>query len=545
MKKYSMGIDFGTLSVRALIVDAVTGEQVSEATSEYAHGVMSSTLPDGTPLRAQSALQHPADYIVSMQTVISRSLESAGLAACDIAGIGVDFTACTMLAVDEDATPLCFLDEFAKDPNAYAKLWKSHSAEDQARRITELAEREGAEWLKIYGGKVSSEWLFPKILETLECSPELFERTHAFVEAGNWIVRLLTGNDVYAPSFAGYKALWNAESGFPSNSFFARLDPRLDGIVGTRVRATVDSIDAVAGYVSRQGANLFGLCEGTPVAMPIIDAHAGLPAIGITGEGDMMMMLGTSGCYLLHTKDKKDIAGIGGYTEGAVFADIYTYEAGQCCFGDCFDWYVANFVPEKYSAEAREQGKSIHKYLREKAQALSVGESGLLVLDWFNGNRSVLCDSDLSGMILGLKLTTRPEEIYRALMEGVAFGARLIIENYTDNGIRVSRACATGGIALKDELLMQILSDVTGLTIEVANCPQACALGSAMYGAVAGGLCADMSEAVARMSKPTVKTYFPNADNKRAYDALFAEYKTLHDYFGRGENDVMKRLLKK
>ncbi len=543
MKRYVLGLDFGTLSCRALIVDALTGEELAQAVCEYPHGVIDEALPDGTALPPQSALEHPEDYIYVMRTVIAESLERSGLSAKDIEGVGVDFTACTVLPIDKDAKPLCFYDEYKSDPNAYAKLWKSHSAEEQAQRITRVAEERGERWLDIYGGKVSSEWLLPKILQTLECSPSIFERADRFVEAGDWITRLLTGNDTHATSFAGFKAMWNDEDGFPSDGFLCAVDERLRGLIGTKVSDKVMPVDSIAGYVSREGAELFGLCEGTAVALPMIDAHAGLPGIGVKGEGEMMMMLGTSGCYILNTAKKRDIKGIGGYTKGAVYPELYTYEAGQCCFGDVFDRFVGGFVPESYSAAARESGMNIHRYLREKAQSLRIGESGLLVLDWFNGNRSVLCDSKLTGMILGLTLTTKPEEIYRAIMEGVAFGAKMIIDNYTDNGISVNKVIATGGIALKDELLMQILSDVTGLTVNVSASAQACALGSAMYGAVACGIYENISDAAAAMSRPCVRTYTPIEENFRAYGRLYDEYKTLHDYFGRGGNDVMKRLM--
>ena len=543
MKRYVLGLDFGTLSCRAVIVDALTGDIAAESVCEYTHGVMDVELPDGTPLPPQSAIEHPADYINAMKTTIADALAVSSLKAEDIEGVGVDFTACTLISVDSEAKPLCFYDEFKSDPNAYAKLWKSHSAESQAQRITQIAEERGERWLSIYGGKVSSEWMLPKVLQTLEDSPRLFEAADKFVEAGDWITRLLTGSYTYAVSFAGFKAMWNAEDGFPSDEYLGAVDERLRGIFGSKLADKVTPVENIAGYVSKQGAELFGLCEGTAVALPIIDAHAGLPGSGVKGEGELMMMLGTSGCYILSTAQKKDIAGIGGYTKGAVYPSIYTYEAGQCCFGDGFDWFVKNFVPESYTQKARENGINIHAYLRSKARELKIGESGLMVLDWFNGNRSVLCDSDLSGMILGLTLTTKPEHIYRALLEGVAFGAKMIIDNYTDNGIKINRVVATGGIALKDELLMQILSDVTGLVIEVSASTQACALGSAMYGAVACGIYSDVRDAATVMSKPTVKTYMPIEENTVKYRRLYDEYKLLHDYFGRGENDVMKRLL--
>ena len=272
------------------------------------------------------------------------------------------------------------------------------------------------------------------------------------------------------------------------------------------------------------------------------DAHAALPALGVTDDDTLVMIIGTSTCHIINSKKKVPVKGICGYVENGIVSGYYTYEAGQGCVGDAFDRYVKNYVPESYTVEARERGINIHKLLREKAQKLSAGESGLLCLDWFNGNRSVLIDSDLSGMILGMTLNTRPEEIYRALIEATAFGTKMIIDNFVASGIDINSICATGGIAHKDEMMMQIYADVTGREIRIAATTQAGALGSAIYASVAGGAYSSVSEASKALSKPDCKVYVPNADNHRIYSKLYEEYKTLHDYFGRGENDVMKRL---
>ena len=542
MKRYVLGMDFGTLSGRALVVDALTGEALGESVFEYPHGVMDVSLPDGTPLRSKSALQHPEDYIFTMQNIIDGACRQAGISARDIEGVGVDFTGCTVLPIDREGQPMCFYEKYKSDPNAYVKLWKDHASTAEADRITKVAQERGEKWLDVYSGKISSEWMLPKILQTLETSPELYSDTYRFIEAGDWINLLLTGNETHARSFAGLKAIWNSQDGYPEDSFFKAINKDLSGIVGTKLSEDILPVGDIAGYVSETGEKLTGLRQGTPVALAMIDAWAAMPALGITDEGQLMLILGTSGCFIVNSRERHDVKGICGHVYEGAFSKCYTYEAGQSCLGDGFDWYVKNFVPESYALEARREGINIHKYLGKKAKQLGIGESGLVVLDWFNGNRSILADYELSGMILGLTLATKPEEIYRAIIEAAAFSSRMIIDAFTDGGVRVDTIMASGGIALKDEMMMQIYADVTRREIRVASTTQAGALGSAIYAAVAGGIYNDLESAVRVMSVPIAKTYSPIPENSVAYDKLFEEYKTLHDYFGRGGNDVMKRL---
>ena len=544
MKKYVLGMDFGTLSARAVVVEAVSGEVISESVSEYAHGVMCDTLPDGTRLKPQSALQHPEDYIRSMQSIIEGACEKACILPSDIQGVGVDFTGCTMLPIDSEGQPMCFYDEYKGDPNAYVKLWKDHSSVSEAEEITRKAEERGEKWLDTYSGKISSEWMLPKILQTLRYSPKLYSETCHFIEAGDWITLLLTGNQTRARSFAGFKALWNDGEGYPSNEFFCAVDAELDGIVGTKLSENVLSVKDIAGYVNEEGEALTGLKQGTPVALPVLDAEAAMPALGIAGQGELMLILGTSGCFIVNSRTKGEVKGTCGYTSEAVLPEYYTYEAGQSCLGDGFDWFVKNFVPKEYSDEAENENVSIHKVLRRKASKLKIGESGLIVLDWFNGNRSVLADQRLSGMILGLTLSTKPEEIYRALIEAAAFSSKMIVDAFTDGGIAIDAVYASGGIALKDEMLMQIYADVLGRKIYVSSTTQAGAVGSAIYASVAAGIHESIEDATKAMSVPVAKTYFPIKENTVAYERLFEEYRILHDYFGRGGNDVMKKLMR-
>ena len=542
MKQYVIGIDFGTLSGRCVLVDAGSGEEIAESVHFYSHGVMSETLPDGQKLPPQYALQHPGDYLDVLRETVPDVLRKAGVAPDEVAGVGIDFTACTILPVKEDGTPLCFLQEFEKEPHAYVKLWKHHAAQPQADRINRLAEERGEAWLPVYGGKISSEWALPKILQVLEEAPGVYNATDRFTEAGDWLSLCLTGEETHSAAFAGYKACWSAESGYPSDEFFTALHPGLHGIVGSKLSEKILKIDQTAGRLNDRGAELTGLPAGTPLALPMVDAHAAMPALGITGEGTLMMIVGTSGCHIINCKKGVPVPGICGYVKDGVLPGFCTYEAGQAAVGDVFDWFVKNGVPASYTAEANERGMNLHKLLREKASKLTPGESGLLALDWLNGNRSVLVDSELSGVMLGITLRTRPEELYRAWIEATAYGTRVILEAFEENGIPLDRIVAAGGIAQKDDMMMQIYADVTGKEIDIAGTAQAGALGSAVYAAVAGGLYPTIAEAAEHLARPCLRTYIPDPEHRAVYDRLYAEYKTLHDYFGRGGNDVMKTL---
>ena len=542
MKQYVIGIDYGTLSGRTVLVNTETGEGVAEATHSYAHGVMDETLPCGKKLPANYALQHPNDYLEVLRTTVPTVLKQANVNADDVVGIGIDFTACTVLPIDQAGTPLCMKEEYENEPHAYVKLWKHHAAQPEADVITALAEKRGEPWLPIYGGKISSEWVLPKLLQVLREAPEVYENTDRFIEAADWLSLMLTDTETHSAAFAGYKGLWNAETGYPNDAFMTALDERLHGVVGTKLSEKVLGMDQIAGRLSVRGASLTGLPVGIPVALPMIDAHAAMPALNITGDGDLMMIVGTSTCHILNSTQGKNVEGICGYVKDGVIPGFYTYEAGQAAVGDSFDWFVKNCVPASYTEEAKEKGINLHKLLREKASKLKVGESRLLALDWLNGNRSILVNAHLTGLILGLTLQTKPEEIYRALIEATAYGTRVIVEQYEQNGIEIKSICAAGGIAQKDEMMMQIYADVLNREIRIAGSTQAGALGSAIYASVAAGIYPDVKSAAERLAKPDLKVYKPNEENRNAYSKLYAEYKKLHDYFGMGGNDVMLKI---
>ncbi|MBQ8213454.1 MAG: ribulokinase, partial [Clostridia bacterium] len=397
-------------------------------------------------------------------------------------------------------------------------------------------------WLPIYGGKISSEWALPKLLQVLREAPEVYENTDRFIEAADWLSLMLTDTETHSAAFAGYKGLWNAECGYPNDAFMTALDEGLHGVVGTKLSEKVLGMDQIAGHLSVRGASLTGLPVGIPVALPMIDAHAAMPALNITGDGDLMMIVGTSTCHILNSTQGKNVEGICGYVKDGVIPGFYTYEAGQAAVGDIFDWFVKNCVPASYTEEAKEKGINLHKLLRKKASKLKVGESRLLALDWLNGNRSILVNANLTGLILGLTLQTKPEEIYRALIEATAYGTRVIVEQYEQNGIAIKSICAAGGIAQKDEMMMQIYADVLNRELRIAGSTQAGALGSAIYASVAAGIYPDVKSAAEKMSQPDLKVYKPDQQNHKIYSKLYAEYKKLHDYFGKGGNDVMLNL---
>jgi len=545
--KYTLGIDFGTLSARALLVEVETGKEVASEVYEYANGVIDETLPtSGEKLPPDWALQDPRDYLRALEVTVPAVLKSSGVSPDDVIGIGIDFTACTMLPIDANGDPLCFDPKWEKNPHAWVKLWKHHAAQPEANKINETAERLGYDFLKRYGGKISSEWFFSKALQILDEAPEVYEAADRLIEAGDWIVLQMTGVETRNACTAGYKAMWEKATGFPPNEFFKALDPRFEHVVDEKMSRTISPIGAKAGELTPEMAAKMGLRPGTAVAVANVDAHVAVPAATVTKEGTMVIIMGTSNCHMVLGKEPKIVEGMCGYVEDGILPGFFGFEAGQSCVGDHFAWFIENCVPASYEREAADRGMSIHELLEEKASKLKPGESGLLALDWWNGNRSVLVDVDLTGMMLGFTLATKPEEIYRALIEATAFGTNIIIDAFDSNGVAVNEIVACGGLPEKNEMLMQIYADVTNREFKVAASAQTCALGSAMWGAVAAGKARggydDINEAAAKMARVKDRTYKPNPTAHAVYEKLFAEYKLLHDYFGRGQNDVMKRL---
>lgn len=546
-KKYVIGLDYGTQSARAVLVDVSNGEIKARSSREYPHGVMDRYLPDGvTRLGLDWALQHPMDYLEVLEFTVREVLGMSGVPKEDVIGLSTDFTACTILPVDQEGEPLCFREEFCSEPHAYVKLWKHHAAQPEAARMTEIAVERQETFLNRYGGKISSEWLQPKVLQILNEAPHVYEAACRFMEAGDWVNLMLTGQERPSSCFAGYKELWHKKDGDPSPEFFKSVDPRMEHFTEEKLNRNIRPLGEKAGELTREWAERTGLREGTAVGVSIIDAHAGVPGIGITKTGQMLMIMGTSTCHILLDEEEKEVPGMCGVVEDGIYPGLFAYEAGQACVGDHFDWFVKNLAGSACEREAGERGISIHQLLTEKAEKLKPGESGLLALDWWNGNRTPLVDYDLSGLILGMSLNTRPEEIYRALIEATAYGTNWIIETYEKAGISISELFACGGIAEKNSMMMQIYADVTNREIFVSASDQTPALGAAMFGAVAAGSKAGgydtIYEAAKAMGRVKDQSYKPIPEHARQYARLYQDYKQLAEYFGSTENQMMKRL---
>ncbi|MCC3272076.1 ribulokinase [Arthrobacter zhangbolii] len=536
-----VGIDYGTLSGRAVVVRVDDGAELGSAVHPYRHGVMDTNLAaTGAPLPPDWALQVPADYIEVLQHAVPAAIRAAGIDPASVIGVGTDFTACTMVPVTKDGTPLNELPGLQDRPHAYVKLWRHHAAQAQADRINELAGQRNVSWLPRYGGLISSEWEFAKGLQLLEEDPELYERMDHWVEAADWIVWQLTGNYVRNACSAGYKGILQ-DGAYPDRDFLAALNPDFSGFVSGKLEHPVGSLGSAAGTLSEQAAAWTGLPAGIPVAVGNVDAHVCAPAAGVAGPGRMVAIMGTSTCHVMNAEILRDVPGMCGVVDGGIVEGLYGYEAGQSGVGDIFGWFTAHFVPAELTREADDRGMSVHDLLTEQAAGQEVGAHGLLALDWQSGNRSVLVDHELSGLLVGLTLATRPHEVYRALLEATAFGTRTIVEAFTSSGIPVTEFVAAGGL-VRNRFLMQIYADVLGMPISVIGSDQGPALGSAIHAAVAAGAYPHVRDAAAAMGRVHRNEFLPDSERSQAYNALYAEYTALHDYFGRGGNDVMRKL---
>lgn len=542
-RKYALGLDFGTASARAILVDVATGEEVATAVEPFAHGVIDESLPGtGERLPREWALQHPQDYLDAMGNTVRAALHAASVSPEDVIGIGVDFTACTLMPVDAGGTPLCLLPAYAANKHAWVKLWKDHGALDQAARITTLARVRGELWLDQYGGAVSSEWLFPKALKVLEEAPEIYAAADRFIEAGDWLVMQLTGQEKRNACAAGYKALYNGA--YPSAEFLGGLNPAFANIVADKLHPEVHPVGVKAGELTTAMAATLGLAAGTPVSTAVIDAHAGVPGCAVADAGKLVIIMGTSFCHLVCGEQKHVIAGLSGVVKDGILPGFYGYEAGQAAGGDLYAWVVDQCIPKSAHEAAAAEGLSIHAYLSREAAKLSPGESGLVFLDWWNGNRSILADAELTGVIMGLTLATRPAEIYRAALESTAFGTLKIIKQMEEGGLPIEAIYACGGLPNSNPLCMQIFADVTGREIKIAASEQTVALGSAMFGACAAGKARgghdSIADAARAMAHVKDESYTPNPGHHAVYGELFAEYERLHDYFGRDAVGPMK-----
>ncbi|MEV4005330.1 ribulokinase [Actinomadura sp. NPDC049753] len=526
-----VGVDFGTLSGRAVVVRVADGAELGGAVHDYADAVIESALPGtGEPLPPDWALQNPADWRAVLRTAVPAAVAEAGVDPARIIGIGTDFTSCTVLPVRSDGTPLCELPETAARPHAWPKLWKHHAAQPQADRITALAHERGEKWITRYGGRVSSEWQFAKALQVLEEDPDTYRRTERWIEAADWIVWQLAGRETRNACTAGYKGL-HQDGGYPSAGYLAALHPGFADFAATRLAHPLSPLGSRVGTLTAEAARRTGLPEGIAVAAGNVDAHVTAPAARAVGDGRLLAIMGTSTCHVVNSAVLAEVPGICGVVDGGITAGAYGYEAGQSAVGDVFAWWT------------RMTGRG-HAELAAASADAPVGSHGLVALDWMGGNRSVLVDHHLSGVIAGMTLTTRPEEVYRALMEATAYGTRVIVEAFEAAGVPVEEFVVAGGLK-RNAALMQIYADVLCRPVSIAASDQAPALGAAIHAAVAAGAYRDVPEASAAMGRVVTAAYAPDPARARAYGPLYAEYRELHDHFaarGGASSEVLHRL---
>jgi L-ribulokinase len=547
--KYAIGLDYGTNSVRALIVDTANGSEVGTAVWNYEHGTAGVMLSRDPNL----ARQHPADYIKGAEITIKKALTDAkknvrDFKAEQVIGIGVDTTGSTPLPLDGKGDPLAFNKKFANHPAAMAWLWKDHTGVSEAAEITALAKKMRPQFLAKCGGTYSSEWFWSKILHCLRTAPKVFDAAYTWVELADYVPAALTGM-VHPSQFAagvcaaGHKAMWNANwDGYPDSEFLSKLDPKL-GKLRDRLTTRVYSIDHAVGGLIDGWAKRTGLTAGIPVAVGAFDAHFGAVGSGVA-PGTLVKIIGTSTCDIAispNTRKLADVPGLCGIVDGSVLPGFFGLEAGQSAVGDIFNWFVNYIQPGGNKVFS-------HADLDKAASKLQPGESGLLALDWNNGNRTVLVDQRLTGLLIGQTLYTTPAEIYRALVEATAFGALTIINRFEEYGVKILQVVNCGGIAEKSPLTMQIYADVTGRPMKVSRSSQTCALGSAIAGAVVAGVHRDFAQAQKAMTGLKPEIYKPNPKARSVYRKLYPIYKKLHDAFGTREwsgnlHDVMKQLI--
>lgn len=543
--RHVVGVDFGTLSARAVVVRTSDGREVGTGVADYRHGVIERALPDGgTGLPADWALQDPADWRTALGGAVRTAMRDAAVAPESVVGIATDFTACTVLPVLRDGTPLCEVPQLRDRPHSWPKLWKHHAAQEQADRITALAHERGEPWIARYGGRISSEWEFAKALQVLEEDPDTYHRTQRWIEAADWIVWQLCGIETRNACTAGYKGIFQ-DGRYPSTDYLKALHPEFGDFAQTRLGGLpLSPLGAKVGTLTAAAAALTGLPEGIAVATGNVDAHVTAPAACAIGPGQLLAIMGTSTCHVMNAGILAEVPGICGVVDGGITPGWYGFEAGQSAVGDIFAWWIDQGLPPSYLADARERGEDLHAYLSARCSGQPVGGHGLVALDWMGGNRSVLVDHHLSGVLVGLTLATTPEDVYLALLESTAFGTRTIIEAFDSAGVPVNEFVVAGGLK-RNRLLMQIYADVLRRPVAVAGSDQAPALGSAIHAAVAAGIYPDVEQAAAVMGRVERTAFTPDPQRADAYDALFAEYRLLHDYFsGRGSaaNDVLHRL---
>jgi L-ribulokinase len=522
--RYSIGVDFGTGSGRVLILDLTTGEQFDSIVVPYASGVIDHELPStGERLPPDWALQDPDDWINVILHGIPQALSSAGIDPGDIAGVGIDFTSCTVLPTTANGEALCNQPTWRERKHAWPKLWKHHAAQPVADRLNEVAIERGEPFLQRYGGRISSEWYFPKLIEIWQEDRPVYDAMDGFFEATDWIVYWLTGVPLRQTSTAGFKALWSPTEGFPSVDYF---DAAFAGFTRPEEKLGVNfaPLGTRAGKVRPALAAKLGLHSDVAVAVGNVDAFVSVPGAGVSDPGTFMIVIGTSICDLVLHPDEIRLPGITGVVRDGILPGAYGYEAGQAAVGDMLEWFVSTLG-----------GGITHEEYETAAAQLAPGATGLLALDWWNGNRTILADADLTGALLGLTLHSSQPEIYRALLESIAFGSRRIMDNFEEHGMSLSRIVACGGIAEKSPLMMQLLADTSGRTVSVPSTPDVPARGSALYGAVAAGVFPEIATAVHLTQAPAARRYVPDASAAAIYERVYSIYRDVYECLGRGQ----------
>lgn len=532
---YAIGLDFGTASARTLLLDLSSGEELAVSELAYADGVIDTTLP-GTAERlpADWALQNPEDYTAVLDAGITNVLGQVRGAAERVVGIGLDFTSCTVLPVTDGGVPLCTLPAWRNRPHAWPKLWKHHSAQHVADRLNEVAAERREPFLARYGGRISSEWYFPKLIEIWLEDREIYAAASAFVEATDWVVWHLCGQQRRSACPAAYKAMWSETYGLPGGAFFEAAYPGFSR-PADKLGNTFYPLGSRAGHLRADLARKWGLAETVAVAVGNVDSFVSFPGAGAEGSSTYVMVIGTSICDLVVHPQEVMLEGITGVAKDGIIPGLYGYEAGQPAVGDMFGWFAENLG----NAGGAGSVAGTLRQLERAAAALAPAQTGLVALDWLNGNRSVLADADLSGVIAGLTLQTSAADIYRALLESVAFGNKAIMDNFGSRGLELNEIVACGGIAEKSPLLMQLIADVSGRNVSVPSSSQVPARGSALFGAVAAGPEAsgfsNVAEAATALRPATAATYYPRPSATATYERVYRIWKDLHDTLGRAQ----------
>jgi L-ribulokinase len=522
---YAIGVDFGTESGRAALVDLSRGDVLATSVVRYPSAVIDRTLPStGEQLPADWALQDPDDWVTVVEQAVPEVIKEAGVDPEQVVGFGIDFTSCTVLPVTSDGVPLCTLEQWRARRHAWPKLWKHHAAQPIADRLNEVALERGESFLERYGGRISSEWYFPKLISVWLEDREVYDAAAAYIEATDWIVWWLTGAECRQTATAGFKAMWSPAEGLPPTEYFEAAYPGF-AKPGDKLGDTFVPLGTRAGTLRAEVARRTGLSESVAVAVGNVDAWVSVPGVGVEEPGTFVVVIGTSICDMIVHPEETRLPGITGVVKDGILPGLFGYEAGQAAVGDMLAWFVENV--------ARDPGS--YAQLEEAASRIGPGETGLVALDWWNGNRTILADADLTGAILGMTLQTTREQIYRALLESIAFGSRRIMDNFEEHGLVLSRIVACGGIAERSPLMMQLLADTSGHEVHVPEVNEIPARGAALFGAVAAGVFEDIGSAIDATRPRSVRTYKPDFEAKKTYDRVYEIYRKLYEILGRTE----------